>query len=431
LLKAAAQRQCGDIARRAAAFNERIIERMRGTVSYFGRTNFHRAFQPFGFRQSDRLTHTYVIGKTGVGKSTLLETLAVQDAHCGRGFALVDPHGDLVNRVMAQLPAASRDRVIYLDAPDPRQPFGYNPLRRVRADKIPLAASGILETLRKLWPDAWGMRMEHVFRNCLYALLERDGSRLPDILLLLQDEDFRKLVVQDITNETVRTFWEEEYESYPARLRAEAISPIQNKLGALLSDPMLYRVLVEPEIDLRFRALMDDGKILLVNLSKGRIGEDSAHILGGLIVSTLGLAAFSRAETPAEGRRPFFLYLDEFQNFTTLSLINMMSELRKYGVGLILAHQHLHQLSDDIRHAVLGNAGTLIAFRVGPEDASVLAKEFQPDFDVLDLLNLPNRSIYLKLMIDGAPSKPFSADALAPQDIAKLLAEAPRQNQAA
>jgi len=393
---------------------------MRSGVSYIGRTNFHRRGVAFGFRQADRLTHAYIIGKTGVGKSTLLESLALQDAASGRGFALVDPHGDLVERVMAALPAAARQRVVYLDAPDSKQPFGYNPLRRVRADKIPLAVSGMLETLRKLWPDAWGMRMEHVFRNCLYALLERDGSFLPDILLLLQDEDFRKQVVAGVTNDTVRRFWVEEYENYPPRFRAEAIAPIQNKLGALLSDPMLYRLLVEPEVDLRFRPLMDEGKILLVNLSKGRIGEDSAHILGGLIVSTLGLAAFSRAEAAAEQRRPFFVYLDEFQSFTTLSLINMMSELRKYGVGLILAHQHLHQLSDDVRHAVLGNAGTLIAFRVGPEDASVLAKEFQPVFEVVDLLNLPNRSIYLRLMIDGAPSKPFSANTLSSVDLTGL-----------
>lgn len=387
---------------------------MRCDLSFIGQTNARARYHRFGMRQGDRLSHTYIIGKTGVGKSTLLETLALQDAACGRGFALVDPHGDLVERVMASLDWESRERVLYLDAPDSAQPFGYNPLRRVRADKIPLAVSGILETLRKLWPDAWGMRMEHVFRNCLYALLERDGSFLPDILLLLQDEDFRKQVVAGVTNDTVRAFWQDEYENYPARLRAEAIAPIQNKLGALLSDPMLYRLLVTPEVDLRFRALMDDGKILLVNLSKGRIGEDSAHILGGLIVSTLGLAAFSRAERPVETRKPFFVYLDEFQNFTTLSLVNMMSELRKYGVGLVLAHQHLHQLSDDIRHAVLGNAGSLIAFRVGPEDAGVLAREFQPRFDVLDLLNLPNHSIYLKLMIDGTPSSPFSATTLAP-----------------
>jgi hypothetical protein len=254
--------------------------------------------------------------------------------------------------------------------------------------------------------------MEHVLRNSLYALLERDGSTLPDILRLYADDKFRKSFVRDIRNDVVREYWISEFDNYPARLRAEAVMPIQNKLGALLSDPMLFRILVAPQTDIRFRRLMDDGKILLVNLSKGRIGEDSAHLLGGLIVSTIGLAAFTRADAPAEARLPFILHLDEFQNFTTLAFVNMMSELRKYGVGLTLAHQHLHQLEPDILHAVLGNAGTLISFRVGAEDAPYLAREFQPTFGVEDLVNLPNRDFYLRLMIDGTPSRPFSARTL-------------------
>jgi hypothetical protein len=280
-------------------------------------------------------------------------------------------------------------------------------------DKIPLAVSGLLETLKKIWPDAWGVRMEHVLRNSLYALLEREGSKLPDILKLYSDEPYRKEIVRGIRNAVVKRYWEDEFENYPARLRADACAPIQNKLGALLSDPTLYRVLVEPAVDLRFRSIMDEGKILLVNVSKGRLGEQSALVLGSLIVSTLGLAAFSRAERAPETRRPFIAYLDEFHNFTTLMLATMMSELRKYGLGLVLAHQYMHQLSPDLRHAVLGNAGTLVSFRVGPEDAPILASEFQPLFDTRDLLNLPNRAIYLKLMIDGTPSKPFSANTIA------------------
>ncbi|HEY2068299.1 MAG TPA: type IV secretion system DNA-binding domain-containing protein [Rhizomicrobium sp.] len=380
-------------------------------VSYFARTNFRARNIPFGIKQADRLCHMYIIGKTGVGKSTLLETLALQDLAAGRGFALIDPHGDLVERVAQAATDAGATGVAYLNAPDPNQPYGYNPLRRVRSDKIPLAVSGMLETLRKLWPDAWGVRMEHVLRNSLYALLERDGSTLPDILALYSDDKFRKAIIRDVKNETVKRFWTDEFENYPARLRAEAVAPIQNKLGALLSDPVLHRILVAPKIDLGFRRMMDAGEVLLVNLSKGQLGEDSAHILGGLIVSTIGLAAFSRAESEPETRRPFFLYMDEFQSFTTLMIANMMSELRKYGTGLVLANQYFHQLDPDIRHAVLGNAGTLISFRVGPEDAAILAKEFQPKFDVPDLLNLPNHDIYLKLMIDGVPSQPFSARA--------------------
>ncbi|HEX3663759.1 MAG TPA: type IV secretion system DNA-binding domain-containing protein [Rhizomicrobium sp.] len=378
-------------------------------ISYFAHTNSRNVRVPFGIRQTDRLSHIYVIGKTGTGKSTLLETLARQDAAAGRGFAFVDPHGDTVERLAACLPVRAPDRVVYLNAPDPKQPFGYNPLRRVRRDKIPLAVSGMLETLKKLWPDAWGVRMEHVLRNTLYALLERSDAALPDVLQMYSDDKMRKSIVSGIGNATVRRFWTDEFENYPARLRAEACAPIQNKLGALLSDPTLYRILVQPERSIRFRTLMDEGRILLVNVSKGRLGEESALLLGSLVVSTLGLAAFSRAESPPSQRRPFFVYLDEFQNFTTLMLANMMSELRKYGVGLTLAHQYIHQLEPEIRHAVLGNAASVISFRVGAEDAPYLALEFQPRFGTEDLINLSNHDIYLRLMIDGTPSRPFSA----------------------
>lgn len=375
-------------------------------ISYLGRTTFHREFRPFGIRQADRLSHIYIVGKTGVGKSTLIGNLARQDLAAGRGFALLDPHGDLVEGLWASLSEAERQRVVYLNAPNPRQPYGYNPLRQVREDKIPLAASGLLETLKKQWPDAWGVRMEHVLRNCLYALLEQEGSTLPDILRLFNDDDFRAGVVRRVRNPVVRRFWQLEFENYPARLRAEAIAPIQNKLGALLSDPTLYRILVAPQVDLHLRAVMDAGGVLLVNLAKGRLGEDSSAILGGLLVSTLGLAGLSRADTSE--RRPFFLYADEFQNFTTLSTVSMMSELRKYGVGMTLAHQHLQQLEPDIRSAVLGNAASLISFRLGAEDAPVLARELEPEVSVHDLIKLPNRCTYLKLMIDGSPSQPFS-----------------------
>jgi hypothetical protein len=254
--------------------------------------------------------------------------------------------------------------------------------------------------------------MEHVLRSTLYALLERDGSVLPDVLRLYADDKFRKLVVRDIRNPVVREFFRSEFEKYPWRYRAEAVAPIQNKLGALLSDPLLYRILVEPEIDLHLRRVMDGGGVLLVNLAKGRIGEDSASTLGSLLVSTFGLAALSRADDPPAVRLPFYLFVDEFQSFTTLSFAVLMSELRKYGLGLTLAHQHLHQLEPEVQHAVLGNAGSVLSFRIGPEDALVLARELQPVFGVQDLTNLPNRSFYLKLMIDGAPSRPFSARTL-------------------
>ncbi len=288
----------------------------------------------------------------------------------------------------------ARCRVTYLNVPDRAQPFGYNPLRRVRDDKIPLAASGLIETFRKLWPLAWGVRMEHVLRNSLYALLERDGSTLIDILRLYSNDPFRKSVVARIRNQVVRDFWRHEFAGYQPRQRSEAVAPIQNKLGALLADPTLHQILTVPEHDIHVRTLMDEGRVLLVNLSKGRIGEDASVLLGSLLVSTIGLAAMSRADEPPTSRRSFFVYVDEFQSFTTLSFVNMLSELRKYGVGLTLAHQHLHQLEPDIRHAVLGNAGTLISFRVGPEDAVVLAKEFRPTFDVQESPE-PSQQSYL------------------------------------
>ncbi len=288
--------------------------------SYFARTNSRYGQRSFGIKQPDRLSHMYIIGKTGVGKSTLLETLVRQDLKAGRGFALLDPHGDLVERVAQDVTAEGQGNVLYLNAPDGAWRYGYNPLRRVRDDKVPLAVSGFLETLKKLWPDAWGVRMEHVLRNTLYALLEQDDARLPDILRLYADDIYRKGITRRLRNETVRRFWRYEFEGFHYRQKADAVAPIQNKVGALLADPTLYRILVEPQIDIRVRSLMDRGGVLLVNLSKGKLGEDSAHILGGLLVSTLGLAAFSRADDAPDTRKPFFLYLDEFQNFTTLML---------------------------------------------------------------------------------------------------------------
>lgn len=387
-------------------------DRGANTISYFAQSNFRSDRRFIGIKQRDRLYHMYLLGKTGVGKSTLIETLAQQDLDAGRGFALVDPHGDLVERVFENAPKASRDRITYFNVPDPSQPFGYNPLRRVGPHHRSLAASGFLETLKNIWADAWGVRMEHILRHALLLLLEQEEASLPDILRLLQEKAFRKARAAASSNGQVKQFWLKEFEGYTPRYRSESIAPIQNKVGAFLADPLLYRILVNPAHDLRIRQLMDEGGVLLVNLSKGRLGHDSASLLGSLLVTTIGLAAFSRADTDEAARRPFFVYVDEFQEFVTHFIANMISELRKYGVGLILAHQHLTQLQPDIHHAVLGNAGTLIAFRVGPEDASLVAKELQPRFGTIDLLNLANRDIYLKLMIDGTPSPPFSATTL-------------------
>lgn len=387
---------------------------MPENILRLARLNFRHDHRVFGIKRGDRFSHIYVVGKTGTGKSTLLATMALQDVLSGDGFALIDPHGDLAEQLASRVPASHRDRMIYFDAADPKQPYGYNPLRRVRDDRIALAASGFLEALKKLWPDAWGVRMEHILRNVVMALLEQPNSTMRDILRVLSDRRFRCDVARSLRNDTVRAFLEHEFERFSFGYRSDGTAPIQNKVGAFLADPLLSRILTAPVEDLHIRKIMDEGKFLVVNLAKGKMGEDSSSLLGALLVTTIGLAAYSRADLPEARRRDFFVYIDEFQSFTTLSLVNMLAELRKYRVGFTIAHQYLHQLDPEIRHAVLGNAGTLISFRIGAEDAPYLAREFRSRFTTLDLMQLPNHHIYISMMIDGMPCQPFSATTFLP-----------------
>ena len=394
----------------AAEHNARMASQPNNPVTYFAQTNARQPYRTFGMKRQDRLSHMYVIGRTGTGKSTLLQTLIEQDVHNGEGLAFVDPHGDTVEQVVRRMPERRRKDVIYFNVADPQLGFSYNPLRRVSEQKRPLLASGLLEVFHKIWGErAWGQRMEHILRSALLAMLDQPEATLPDIVRLLRDDHFRRRVIENIAHQPVRDFWQYEYSKFSLRYRNDMIAPIVNKIGAFLSDPKLYTILTEQKQPLHFRPIMDEGKILLVNLAKGRIGEDSAGLLGAMLVTTLGLAAFTRQELAPSAREDFWCYLDEFQSFTTLSVANMLSELRKYHFGMIVAHQYLHQLHDDVRHAVLGNTGTLISFRLGAKDASFIAREFAPTFDTIDLLNLPNYDIYVKLMIDGAPSRPFSA----------------------
>lgn len=386
-------------------------------ITVFAQTNFRNRLIAFGIKQADRRAHLYLLGKTGTGKSTLLETLMLSDVHAGRGFALLDPHGDLVKKIKSQVPWSRRDDVIDFDASDINQPYGFNPFANVSPEKRPLAASGLIQVFKHLWNDSWGPRLEYILRNSLLSLLDYPQATLADVLKLLSDKDFRNKVVPFISNEQIKEFWTKEFDKYPERLRAEAISPIQNKVGAFLSHPILKKILTQPEKSLNLRRLMDTGKILLVNLSKGSLGEDVSNLLGSLLISRFDLAALSRANIVESEREDYTLYLDEFHNFTTNSLILMLSELRKYRLSLVLAHQYLTQLEPPIRDAILGNAGTIIVFRIGANDAEFLAPEFAPEFTQTDFTNLPNYHIYLKLMIDGRVSKPFSAVTLNPCSI--------------
>jgi type IV secretory pathway TraG/TraD family ATPase VirD4 len=383
-------------------------------VIHLGRVDFRNDRRVFGILGEDRFSHLYCLGKTGTGKSTLLENMALQDLEHGNGFALIDPHGELVDRIAARVPSSRQPDIVYLDASDPSQPYGYNPLRHVREDRIALAASGLLEVFKKMWPEAWGVRMEHILRNILMALLEQPNSTMHDIVRVITDQKFRAQLTKSVRNESVKRFFEKEYGGFSFGYRSDGTAPIQNKVGAFLTDPRLSRIVTSSEKEVRIRQIMDEGKVLLVNLGKGHIGEDSSSLLGGLLVTTIGLAAFSRADVSPEQRRDFFVYVDEFQSFTTLAVANMLSELRKYRVGFSIAHQYLHQLEPDIRHAVLGNVGTIISFRIGAEDSPYIVREFAGYLEEIDLLQLPNHRVYLKLMIEGSPSKPFSAITLTP-----------------
>ena len=393
------------------------------SIVWLGKSNSRALLRPFGMTQHDRLTHTYAVGETGVGKTTFLEGMILQDIAAARGCMFIDPHGDAVRSISRRIPEGHDNRVIRIDLSDPALRHGYNPLTRVSAAYRPLLASGLMAVMKKMWSDAWGVRMEHILRNTLLALLDQREAQMPDILLMLGDKRFRYHAIKNIENEQVLAFWTKEFPAYPARFVADAIQPIQNKVGAFLADPRLRRFVCPDGRGLRFREIMDEGKVVLVNLSKGILGEDSAGTLGGMVVTAVGLAGLSRADASVANRRPFFLYLDEFQNVTTLAMVEMLSELRKYGVGLVMAHQYLAQLEPDIRHAVLGNAGTIISFRVGAEDAHVMARQFEPVFLPIDLMNLPNRHMYLRLMIDGAPSKPFSAITMSPDEALRLQSE--------
>jgi hypothetical protein len=351
----------------------------------------------------------YIIGKTGTGKSTLIENMVISDIKAGYGLALIDPHGDLAEDVLNYVPKRRIDDVIYFNPADTEYPIAFNPLAKVNPEYHHLVTSGLISVFKKVWSEFWGPRLEHILRHSILTLLEYPDSTLLDIPRLLTNKDFREEVLQSVTHQQVKEFWLFEFEKYSAWLRSEAISPILNKVGQFLTSKPLRNIVGQKKNTFRFRKVMDEGKIFIANLAKGKIGEDNCSLLGAMLVTQIQLAALSRADIPENRRRGFYLYVDEMHNFVTLSFADILSEARKYGLNLTLSHQYIEQLDEKIRAAIFGNVGTMISFRVGAEDARYLAREFHPVFDETDLVNLPNYNIYLKLLIDGLTSKPFSA----------------------
>ncbi len=374
-----------------------------------------QASRVFGIRPADLLRHVYIIGKTGSGKSVLLENLAVGQIERGHGVGVIDPHGDLAERVLAAMPRRRKSDVVYVDPADPLSTAAINLLEHRPDDNRALLASGVLAVFRKVFSEFWGPRLEHVFRNCILALLETRSPTLMGVLRMLVEERYRESVVRLVTDPVVRFFWTEEFPRYPASFVAEMVSPVQNKVAAVLTDATLRRILDRPRSTFSCAKIVDRGGILIANLSKGRLGDTASALLGAILVSKFQQAAYARASVPTETRRPFTLYVDEFPGFVTQSFGELMAEARKYGLGLVLAHQHLGQIDDGLRRAVLGNAGTIIAFQLGAEDADVLGREFKPELSEHDLARLAQHQIAIRLCVDGVTSVPFTARALPPR----------------
>jgi CxxC-x17-CxxC domain-containing protein len=387
---------------------------MANEITIFAETTYRNAARRFGIKTDDRRRHMYLIGKTGMGKSTILENMIVDDIRAGRGVAVVDPHGDLAEKVIEYIPDERIHDVVYFNPADMDYPVAFNVLEKVDPKLRHLVTSGLIGVFKKLWADSWGPRLEYILRNAILAILDYPGSTLMGVIRILSDKDFRKRVVDNISDPVVKSFWEKEFAGYKDKFAAEAVSPIQNKVGQFLSSAFMRNIVGQVKSTIDMRDIMDSGKILIMNLSKGRIGEDNSALLGAMMITKIQLAAMSRVDIPEEKRRDFYLYIDEFQNFSTDSFANILSEARKYRLDLIMAHQYIEQLDEKVAAAVFGNVGTLIVFRVGATDAEELVKEFTPTFIEEDLVNLPKYEMYLKLMIDGISSNPFSAKGLPP-----------------
>ncbi len=387
-------------------------------VVYFARTDFRNQNRLFGIKRKDRRQHTYVVGKTGTGKTALLNNLIVQDIANGEGVCVIDPHGELVEGLLDKIPAERINDIIYFNPADPDHHIGFNILELPDPKYKHLVASGLMGIFTKIWSNVWSARMEYILNNAVLALLENPGSTLLGINRILVDKDYRQQIISNVKDPVIKAFWVNEYEQWRDQFRNEAIAPIQNKVGQFLSTAMIRNIVGQEKSTINIFDLMNEKKILLVNVSKGRIGEDNSALLGAMLITKIQLSAMERVRIPEDERPDFYLYVDEFQNFATDSFAGILSEARKYRLNLIVAHQYIGQLVTDVstkvRDAVFGNVGTMILFRIGAADAEFLETEFEPEFAIQDMVNLPNYRIYLKLMVDGITCRPFSAQTLPP-----------------
>lgn len=383
-------------------------------VVYFAKTNFRNQLRKFGIKTDDRRRHMYVIGKTGMGKTTLLENMILSDIYAGHGCCYVDPHGDTAEKLIDYIPSWRINDVVYFNPSDIENPIGFNILEAVAPDRKHMVASALMSIFKKIWENVWSARMEYILNNTILALLDTPGSTLLGVNRMLSDKTFRLEIVKNIQDPIVKQFWITEFAAYDAKFASEAVAPIQNKIGQFLSSSVIRNIVAQAKSSIDLRAIMDDQKIFIINLSKGRIGEDAMRLLGGMLITKLQVSAMERVDTPEGEREDFYLYVDEFQNFAVESFAGILSEARKYRLNLIMAHQYITQLSEEVRDAVFGNVGTIVTFRVGSPDAVFMENEFMPRFTPEDIINLPKAGVYLKLMIDGVASQPFSASTLPP-----------------
>ncbi len=378
-------------------------------ITRIGKTNFRNTNQVFGIKDKDRAGHIYCIGKTGVGKSTLLLNMAIDDIHYGKAIGIIDPHGDLSETILDYIPNERIKDVIYFNGCDTDYPISFNPLYNIKIEERHLVASNIVSTLKRIWSESWGPRLEHILRNTILTLVHYPHATLLDIQPLLLDFYFRKKVLQYVTDTALLDFWYKEFNAMSPQFKSEAISPIVNKVGLFQTNPLLRNIVGQEVSSFTIADVMNQKKIFIANLSKGHLGEDATTLLGSMLVTQFQTAALGRSKQPIHTRTPFYLYIDEMHSFLTLSFADILSESRKYGLSLFLTHQYIDQLHEDIRKAILGNVGTIITFRIGANDAEILKPEFNSLFNVEDFIRLPQYCIYLKLLIDGTTSEPFSA----------------------